>query len=167
MSAKLKAVTLRKCTCHRSEGKILVSVTLANDSDRPAFVIPRVRRIQMDPDTGTLHLFFSGTGERPPVSGRFRTEFSSPRTTPIPERSEKVLTATLPENMTQMFVRDDGSYGFRPLDLRGARDVVVEVAVDDKPFYPSPAQKDRARQAAAWGTKLTVRAAVESGTSKE
>ncbi|CAG0931589.1 hypothetical protein RHDC3_01918 [Rhodocyclaceae bacterium] len=167
MNRTLKGVTLRQCDCRRSEGKVLVSVTLANDSDRPLFVIPRVRRIRMDPDTGTLHLFFSGTGERPPVSGRFRTEFSSPRTTPLPERSEKTLTATLPEVMTQMFIREDGSYGFRPLDLREARDVVVEVAVDDKPFYPSPARKDLSRQAAAWGTKLTVRASMETSTSKE
>jgi hypothetical protein len=163
MNRKLKGVTLSQCDFRRSEGKVRVSVTLANDSDRPAFVIPRVRRILMDPDTGTLHLFFSGTGERAPVSGRLRTEFSSPRTTPLPERSEKVLTVTLPENMTQMFIREDGSYGFRPLDLTRARDVVVEVAVDDKPFYPSPARKDLARQAAAWGTKLTIRVAMESG----
>jgi len=60
-------------------------------------------------------------------------------------------------------IREDGSYGFKPLKLREAREVVVEVAVDDKPFYPSPARKDLAPQAAAWGAKLTARTAMEAG----
>jgi hypothetical protein len=162
MKKKQDEIHIRKCICQRVEGKIQVSVTIANDSDRPCFIIPRLRRILLNSESGVLTLYFSGRGEPKAIVPKMRVEFTAPQTLAIPERSEKIITTSLSEDMTRLVVHEDGSFHLEALDLTQAHTVEVQIAWDDKPFYPSPERKDMERHVARWGNLLAVQAPVEN-----
>jgi hypothetical protein len=67
--------------------------------------------------------------------------------------------------MTRLVVHEDGSFHLEALDLTQAQTVEVQIACDDKPFYPSPERKDMERQVAEWGNLITFQAPIETGTA--
>jgi hypothetical protein len=159
------SVTIRNCSCRHAEGKLQISATIVNNSDRPCFVVPRVRRIEMNRETGVLSVWFSAAGRGEPRKGKLRTEVTAPKTEAIPERSEKTLTASLPADMTRLVPHDDGTFELESIDLTRAKTIEVHAAVGDQPFYFSPERKDYREQVAAWGRPLVARAKVEPPAS--
>lgn len=156
-----RSVAIKDCACHRAEGKIHITLTIVNRGDRPCFVIPTVRRILMDSDTGTLSVWFSAGGRAVEDRPKMRIEFTAPKAEAIPENSEKALIAQFPEDMTRLVPHDDGTFHLEAIDLTKATTVEVHTAVDDKPFYFSPERKDYLRQVTGWGRPLSARAKVE------
>jgi hypothetical protein len=151
-----KPVEIKSCRCTHAESQMCVEVTVANLGDRPTFVVNRVRRIELDPATSTLRLWFSDKGRKPEKGRNIIRELSVPKAEAIEAGGEKTLTAKLPENMTRLVPQEDGGFHLEPMDLTQAARIEVHVAAHDKPFYFVPSKGNLVRQLAAWGTDIST-----------
>ena len=163
MKNKLSAeqVRIRTLTPVRAEDRLEVELEVVNQTDRPIFVVDRVRRIQLDPDSGVLHLWFSDSGSELGVRGPMRREWSPPKARGIERERRRTIKVSLPLDMTRLVVHDKGSFHLEALDLASMRRVAVHVAADTVPFYFRPTEKDLAAQVSAWGTDITAEADIE------
>jgi hypothetical protein len=151
-----KSVKIRKCSARRVQGQVEIEFTISNQSERPAFVVNSVRRIQLDESTGALHVWFYDPGPAPAAEPRVRKEYSVPETRAVEPGREASLKARLPEVMTRPVVQEDGSVTWEALDLTKADHVEIHVAFDDKPIYFRVAPKEARAAAPPWGTTITA-----------
>jgi len=154
-------VRIKTLTPVRAEGRLQIELEVVNQMDRPVFVVDRVRRIHLDPNSGILHLWFSDTGRELGNSGPLHREWSPPKARAIERERRRKIKASLPLDMTRLVVHGDGSFHLEQLDLTGVQRVAVHVAADTVPFYFRPAEEDMAAQVSGWGTDITAEADVE------
>jgi len=161
-----KAVRIDALKPIRAQEKLQVEVVVANNHDQPVFVIDRVRRIQYDEGEGTLHLWFSDHRRDLENKGPLKMEFSVPKVSAIDKGRSRTIKAQLPVQMTRLVTHADGTFHLEALDLTGARQVAVHVAVDSVPFYRS--QKIAlSKQLTGWGAEIEARADVQSAAAVE
>jgi hypothetical protein len=149
-----EAVQVEGCSLSRAAGKVKVDVTLSNQGSRPLFAISGLRRIEVDPDTGTLRLWFSDHGRTEGARDRLRRELTVPKTVAVEAGGKTTLSAELPEDMTRLVPHDDGTFTLEAVDLSKVSRAVAHVAVGNVPFYHNPSRGDFLEQLVEWGVDI-------------
>jgi hypothetical protein len=149
-----EAVQVERCSLSRAAGKVKVDVTLSNQGSRPVFANSGLRRIEMNPDTRTLTLWFSDHGRTEDARDRLLKELTVPRTVAVEAGSKTTLSAELPEDMTRLVPHDDGTFTLEAVDLSKVSRAVAHVAVGNVPFYHNPSRGDLLEQLVEWGVDI-------------
>ena len=129
-------------TGRRTEGELEFVVRLTNDTDRALHYISDVRATRYDPGSRTLVIALSEEGLEPiPDAG-----MQLPRFRRLDPRSTAELHLRLPDRLIKMTSgAAPGELAFETYDLKEAREVVVEVAWADVPYYPDTRETDDKR----------------------
>lgn len=145
-------------SANRTEDSIEVVVRLSNTAARALHYIADVRRRWYDPETGTLTLSLSDEG-REVIPGAIA---KLPEFRYIDPESDAEIQLKVPNRLVKLSRKaPPGELAFEAHQLSDAKEVVVEVAWADVPYYNDTRVKDNMRLPAARWQQHKVCVAVQ------
>lgn len=153
---KKGTVQLKAVTASMEAGKFVVKVKVKNPEDRTLYTYGSARRIIYDNATGKLTLYLHdhhlSKEEETVISPHLR----QPRFVPLEAGVETEISVALHPVLTRIRTAVERGNGplFEELRISEAKEIEVEVAYQDTPFYYNP-KTANAKQLKDWGKVIS------------
>lgn len=154
MSKKVDNPELRTVELHDDGTNVIVSMEVSNPSSRTLHAYATPRKVQYDEATQSLKLYLSDRNPNPNLTGGMNV---LPGFTSVDPSGKTTITVKLPRFLSQLVPGAvAGKAEWKRLPIHEAKNVEVEIAYNDTPFYADPRQKSGhvSEQLARWGKNV-------------
>jgi hypothetical protein len=155
---KQAAIELTSITGQIEDDKFAVRIKINNPEKRTLYAYGTPRRTFYDNSSGKLTLILHDQNLTAEEEEIYSPHLREPRFVPLEATSETELVLKLPPVLNRMRSATERGTGpvFEELHIAEAKEVEIEIAHQDTPFYYNP-QMDNARQLKEWG-KMVAKA---------
>jgi hypothetical protein len=164
---KKETIKLKTVSANLDSGKFVVSIRVENPEDRTLYAYGSARRIVYDNATGKLTLLLHDQYMSPEEDKLISPHLKQPRFVALEGRTETEVRILLEPTITRLRSATERGTGplFEELRVSEAKEINVEIAHQDTPFYYNP-REENAKQLKEWGNIIS-KASYKINKSKE
>ena len=154
---KKEIIEISSVSAGLEDEKFVLMIKINNPEDRTLYAYGSPRRVFYNNDTGKLTLQFHDR-DFPEDNDHITLHLREPRIVPLEGKIETTIKVKLEPMMRRLRPSSERGNGalFEELRVSEAKEVEVEIAHQDTPFYYNP-KLNNAKQLKEWGKPVTKR----------